>query len=731
VATGGGLAEDVAAALARAEFGDPFAVLGPHQGADGRWTIRAMLPGARAVAAIDPTSERTLARLDPVGDSGVFAGIAARRRRPFAYRLRVDWHGTKVSQTLDDPYRFGPLASDVDLWLFAEGTLAQPDRLLGAHTTTIDGVEGTRFAVWAPNARRAAVVADCNGWDERRHPMRLRIEAGIWELFLPGVAPGTRYKFALVGPTGERLAWRADPYARETELRPATASVVSTQCWPLPTRGPTARVEAPIAIYEVHPASWRRKVAGRHRVLDWDELADTLPAYAEDMGFTHIELMPISEYPFDPSWGYQPTGLYAPSARFGAPAGLVRFVDRCHSLSLGVILDWVPGHFPADEHALARFDGTHLYEHADPREGLHPDWQTLIYNFGRREVSEFLLGSARAWIERYGVDGLRVDAVASMLYRDYSRKPGEWAPNVHGGRENLEAIAFLRRMNETLGRDYPDVLTVAEESTAWPGVSRPTSAGGLGFHYKWNMGWMNDTLRYMARDPAHRRYHQNELTFGLMYAFDEQFVLPLSHDEVVHGKGSLLGRMPGDRWQRFANLRLYLGFMYAHPGKKLVFMGGEFAQEREWDYANSLDWHLLDDPAHRGMQTLVRDLNRLYRDKPALHRQDCASAGFEWISHDDHANGILAFERIGDAINDRVIVVCNFTPVMRTGYRIGVRADGGWRECLNTDSRHYAGGNQGNGGARLTPDPVAAHSRPASLLLTLPPLALIFLEWTP
>ena len=627
------------------------------------------VPAQRAVTLLPstPATGRTLVELSPEHPDGIFAARVPRLRKRFAYRLRVTWNDDDRAHLVDDPYRFGPVLGEMDLWLLAEGSEHRPYDKLGAHVRNIDGVQGTAFAVWAPHARRVSVVGDWNYWDERRHPMRFRAEAGIWEIFLPDVDSGAAYKFALLDRNGQTKPWRADPYARRSELRPATASVVAENA-PAPAPHPQhPTLHAAMAIYEVHLASWRRVLEDGNRFLTWDELADVLPAYVADMGFTHVELMPISEHPFDGSWGYQPIGLYAPTARHGTPDGLIRFVDRCHAAGLGVILDWVSGHFPADEHGLAHFDGTHLYEHADPREGTHPDWGTLIYNFGRREVSEFLVGNARYWIEQFGVDGIRVDAVASMLYRDYSRAEGEWTPNIHGGRENLEAVGFLRRLNEEIGAAHPLALTIAEESTSWPGVSQPTSSGGLGFHYKWNMGWMNDTLRYMARDPAHRRFHQSELTFGLLYAFDEHFILPLSHDEVVHGKGSLLGKMPGDRWQKFANLRLYLAFMYGHPGKKLLFMGGEFAQAREWNHDASLDWHLLDDPAHRGIQTLVRDLNRVYRAQPALHALDSERSGFEWITHDEHDNSVLAFMRCGHAPHERVVVLCNFTPVVREG----------------------------------------------------------------
>src|SRR5450830_459337 len=554
--------------------------------------------------------------------------------------------------TPNDAQRSPPVLGEMDVWLLSEGTHLRPYEVLGANPAMRDGIAGTRFAVWAPNASRVSVVGDFNYWNGHQNPMHLRHSCGVWELFLPYVTEGALYKYEICTRHGAVLPARADPYARQSELRPATASVVAAMPSVVPRSNQRAQANAqnaPMSIYEVHLGSWRRVADGSNgghgRWLNWDELADTLVPYAKDMGFTHLELMPISEHPFDGSWGYQPIGLYSPTSRFGDARGLSRFVARCHAEGLGLLLDWVPAHFPNDEHGLANFDGTHLYEYADPREGFHKDWNTLIYNFGRTEVRNFLIGNALYWLERFGVDGLRVDAVASMLYRDYSREAGEWVPNEFGGRENLEAIAFLKRMNEVVGTERPQAVTLAEESTAYPAVSRPTYAGGLGFHYKWNMGWMNDTLTYMARDPIHRKHHQNEMTFGLIYAFTENFVLPISHDEVLHGKGSLLNKMSGDRWQKFANLRAYLGFMFGHPGKKLLFMGCEFGQEREWNHDQSLDWHLLEDGLHQGTQRLVRDLNQLYRETPALYTQDFVPAGFEWIENNDADKSVLSFIR--------------------------------------------------------------------------------------
>ena len=563
-------AEDVQS-LCAGRHADPFGVLGPHALGDGSTWLAVFLPGAAGVEALAQDGAWS-AMLQLRDAGGLFEG-ALPQHAP--YRLQVQWPDGQRA-LLEDPYRFGPVLGEMDAWLLAEGSHLRPFEILGAAPRTHEGVAGCSFAVWAPNALRVSVVGDFNFWDGRRHPMRLRRECGVWEIFLPGVTEGARYKFELLSRDGRLLPQKVDPYARRAELRPASASVVA----PLPPLQPASpqrqranALDAPISIYEVHLGSWRRKVEDGNRWLSWDELADELLPYAAWMGFTHLELMPITEHPFDGSWGYQTLGLYAPTARFGEPAGFARFIARAHDAGLGVLLDWVPAHFPTDAHGLAQFDGTALYEYADPREGFHNDWNTLIYNFGRTEVCNFLVGSALYWLERYGADGLRVDAVASMLYRDYSRKPGEWVPNEYGGRENLEAIAFVKRANEVVGVQRPQAVMAAEESTAFPAVSRPVYAGGLGFHYKWNMGWMHDTLQYMARDPAHRKYHHGEMSFGLVYAFNENFVLPLSHDEVVHGKGSMLAKMPGDRWQQFANLRAYYGFMFGHPGKKLLFMG--------------------------------------------------------------------------------------------------------------------------------------------------------------
>jgi 1,4-alpha-glucan branching enzyme len=717
---------DQARALAHADHDNPFGALGPHDVADGR-VIRAFLPGATKVEVLRDDGS-TLAPLEPAEQPGLFETLVSER---IPYRLRITW--PNAVQETEDPYSFGVLLGDVDLHLFNEGRHFDLPHCLGAQTLTVDGVNGVRFAVWAPNATRVSVVGDFNSWDRRRHPMRIRYGAGIWELFIPRVAPGSHYKYDIRGPGGADVPWKADPVARQTEMPPATASIVPRpdhhhwhdQHW-IAERGRRQASDAPIAIYEMHLGSWLSP--DQHSTVDslWDFAARRLVPYLVEMGFTHVELLPITEHPFGGSWGYQPLALFAPTARYGPPEDFAGFVDALHAANIGIILDWVPAHFPTDPHGLARFDGTALYEHLDPREGFHHDWNTYIYNFGRREVQGFLIASALYWLEHFHVDGLRVDAVASMLYRDYSRRDGEWVPNVYGGRENLEAIGFLRHLNAVIGERCPGAIMIAEESTAWPGVSRPISEGGLGFSFKWNMGWMHDTLRYMEKEPVHRQYHHHDMTFGLLYAFSENFILPLSHDEVVYGKHSLIGKMPGDHWQRFANLRAYFGFMWGHPGKKLLFMGGELAQESEWNHDGELDWRSIGDPAHAGVQRLIADLNRLYVREPALHGRDSEGSGFSWTVGDDRSNSVFSFLRFA-ADQPPVLVVCNMTPVLRHGYRIGVPHNGAWREILNTDSSHYGGSNVGNAGTVHASD-VSAHGQPHSLELVLPPLATIFLR---
>jgi 1,4-alpha-glucan branching enzyme len=624
------------------------------------------------------------------------------------------------------------LLTPEDLFLFNEGTHYRAYRLLGSHVVVHGGEEGTHFAVWAPNAASVAVMGDWNGWSRDRDPLQPTGSSGIWEGFSPGVRQGATYKYAIRTRDGQVLE-KADPYAIHAETPPRTGSKIwdLVYSWKdaewMRTRGSRDALRAPMSIYEVHLGSWMRVPEDRNRWLSYREVAPKLAEYCERMGFTHVELLPIMEHPFYGSWGYQATGLFAPTSRYGTPQDLMFLVEHLHQHGVGVILDWVPSHFPTDGFALGWFDGTHLYEHADPREGFHQDWGSLIFNYGRHEVRSFLMSSAFYWLDVYHVDGLRVDAVASMLYRDYSRKAGEWVPNIYGGRENLEAIAFLRHFNEAVYREHPDVQTIAEESTAWPGVSRPLYIGGLGFGLKWDMGWMHDTLEYMSQDPIHRKWHHNKVTFRMLYAFHENFVLPLSHDEVVHGKGSLLGKMAGVGWDQFANLRLMLGYMYAQAAKKLLFMGGEIGQRAEWNHDRSLDWHLLDHESHRGVQSFVRDLNHLYRREPALHELDCEPAGFEWVDCNDAEASLVSFLRRGLTTDDLFLVTCNFTPIPRHNYRLGVPRGGFWREALNSDAREYWGQGMGNlGGVEAVPFP--SHGHDFSVVLTLPPLAIVYLK---
>jgi len=625
------------------------------------------------------------------------------------------------------------LLSNGDLYLFNEGSHYRLYDKLGAHVTTADGINGTYFAVWAPNAKQVYVTGDFNGWSKLNHTLHPRGQSGIWEGFIPGVGKGAIYKYYIVSHHGGYSVEKADPFAFYAETPPKTASIVwdldytwGDQAW-MEKRHSRNAHDAPIAIYEVHLGSWMRVPEERNRFLTYRELAPRLADYVTQMGFTHVEFLPVTEHPFYGSWGYQTTGYFAPTSRYGTPQDFMYLVDYLHQHGIGVILDWVPSHFPTDEHGLGYFDGTHLYEHDNPRKGIHPHWNSFVFNYGRHEVRSFLFSSALFWLDKYHVDGLRIDAVASMLYLDYGRKEGDWIPNQYGGRENLEAIAFLRRLNEVVYQEKPDVQTIAEESTAWPMVSRPTYVGGLGFGLKWDMGWMHDTLEYMTKDPIYRKYHHNNLTFRLLYAFFENFVLPLSHDEVTHGKGSLLGKMPGDNWQKFANLRLLLGYMYAQPGKKLLFMGGEFGQWREWTHDESLDWHLLQYLPHSGVQRWVSDLNRLYRSQPALHQADFSPAGFEWIDCNDVENSVVSLIRKGHDAKDIVLVVCNFTPVTRFGYRVGVPIPGYWKELLNSDAKEYGGSGQGNLGG-MEAEPVPFHGRPYSLNITLPPLAALFFK---
>ena len=713
------------AAIVEARHGDAFSILGPHKEGD-QTILRVFLPGADAVEVLDP-ARNVAAKLPCVHGAGFFAGPIPELE---AYRLRVQTHGT--SYEAEDPYRFGPTLGELDLYLLTEGRHRSLGHTLGAHAAEYGGVAGTRFAVWAPNARRVSVIGDFNHWNPARNPMRKHHGSGVWDIFLPGVPPGSIYKYEMIGPNGETLPQKADPVAWAAERPPATGSIVTAplqhawtdSAW-MQRRAAAQTPRAPISVYEVHAASWLPAAEqGGH---GWDALADRLAPYCAGLGFTHLELLPIMEHPFGGSWGYQPLGQFAPSSRLGPPEAFARFVDRCHAMGVGVILDWVPAHFPTDAHGLARFDGTALYEHADPREGYHYDWNTYIFNLGRNEVRGFLIGSAMFWLEHYHADGLRVDAVASMLYRDYSRKQGEWVPNKYGGRENLESVSFLQELSRAILERAPGTVLIAEESTAWPGVTRPADEGGLGFDFKWNMGWMHDTLHYMHEESINRKWHHGEVTFGLVYAFSEKFMLPLSHDEVVYGKGSLIRKMTGDAWQRFANLRAYYGFMWTYPGKKLMFMGCEFAQDREWNHDIGLDWFLLDDPKHQGIQSLIRDLNEVYRDIPALHEGDCDPAGFRWVIVDDAENSVFAYLRQSLTGGKPALVVCNFTPVPRHDYRLGVPETGHWEERLNTDSSRYGGSNVGNSGG-VDADHHGAHGFPASVSLTLPPLATLILQ---
>jgi len=727
--------------IVHAENSDPFALLGPHWiEEDGKrfLAIRTIRPSAERVSILWAKGETNEATL--IHTAGLFEAIIPVENLsipegepvdPAAYRLRYRFADGNTFETYDT-YAFPPVLTDYDLYLAGEGSDYLKYEKLGAHVREVAGIRGVQFGVWAPNAKRVSVVGDFDSWDGRTHPMRNRGTTGIWELFVPGLDEGTLYKFEILSRVGGYLGLKADPYAFEAEVRPKTASVVrnidryqwNDSTW-LSARASRDWLHAPMSIYEIHAGSWRHKDGNRW--LTYRELAGELIPYVKRMGFTHVELMPVMEHPYDASWGYQTVGYYAVTSRFGTTDDFMYFVERCHQEGLGVILDWTPAHFPRDAHGLAFFDGTHLYEHADPRRGEHPDWGTLVFNYGRNEVQNFLLSNALFWIEKYHIDALRVDAVASMLYLDYSRNPGDWIPNQFGGRENLEAIAFLKRLNEVLHQRNPGALMIAEESTSWPAVSRPTYVGGLGFDLKWNMGWMNDTLRFIALDPLFRQHHHNELTFSMLYAFHENFILPLSHDEVVHGKRALLEKMPGDDWQKFANLRLLLGYMFAHPGKKLLFMGSELGQRSEFWEAAAVEWPLEDSPPHRGIQRLAADLNRLHTSEPPLYEVDFDGAGFEWIEANDAAASVLAFMRRARNPEDFIVAVCNFTPVLREGYRVGVPRPGFYREILNTDSRYYEGSDAGNDGG-VNAEPIPWNDRPYSIKLRLPALAVMYFK---
>jgi 1,4-alpha-glucan branching enzyme len=710
--------------IVQGHHGDPFKILGPHR-ATKNWVVRTWQPQADSVELLDANDE-LLVQMKRVHKDGLFE---ARLPLPtVAYRLCLTENGHR--HVIDDAYRFASPLGDLDHHLMREGKQRNLADKLGAHVIQIDGVKGVHFAVWAPNASRVSVIGLFNGWDGRRHPMRLHPTAGVWDIFIPCLVSGDYYKYEILDANGDLLPLKADPFAQHMELAPGNASIVHEHHYDwqdsqwLAERAANNTLESPMAIYEVHLGSWLRQTED-NQLLSYRELATSLVDYVKEMGFTHIELLPITEYPFDGSWGYQPVGLFAPTARFGEPQDFKFFVDSCHQKGIGVIIDWVPAHFPRDDFGLGQFDGSHLYEHADPRQGAHPDWGTLIFNFGRSEVVNYLIANALFWVETYHIDALRVDAVASMLYLDYSREDGEWLPNEHGGNENLEAVSFLRLMNEQV--HATGAITMAEESTAWPGVSHPVYTGGLGFSYKWNMGWMHDSLVYFGEEPVHRRHHHDKITFGLHYAFSENFILPLSHDEVVHGKGSTIERMSGDHWQSFANLRLYYTFMYAHPGKKLLFMGCEFAQRREWNHDISLDWHLLGEPAHAGVRQLVKDLNYFYRDCEALYEIDFSAEGFEWIDYSDNEQGVIAFIRRGLNRDKFIIAICNMTPVIRENYRIGVPQAGCYLEQINSDASLYGGSGVGNLG-KVQSESISAHGRNHSLNLILPPLTTLILS---
>jgi 1,4-alpha-glucan branching enzyme len=725
---------------------DPFSLLGPHP-VSGGWTIRFFLPWAAeaSIALHSAAAERPPIAMAKVVDAeklrpegffeASFLSSQTTAPAPGSYKIHYRTHHGEEHEVYDT-YAFPYSISEFDLYLMGEGRHYDTYEKLGAHVVTHEGVAGVHFAVWAPSARRVSIVGDFNRWDGRVGVMRPRGSSGLWELFVPELAEGAIYKYEIIGPAGTMLPLKADPYGFRSELRPNTGSVVArldAHAWRdadwINRRTSRKWIDTAMSIYEVHLGSWRRIPAEKNRWLSYRELGDQLIPYVKELGYTHIELLPIMEHPYDGSWGYQTIGYFAATSRFGSPADFMEFVDRCHQAGLGVLLDWTPAHFPRDTHGLSQFDGTHLYEHSDPRQGSHPDWGTLVYNYGRNEVQNYLISNALFWLDKYHIDGLRVDAVASMLYLDYSRKTGEWVPNKFGGRENLEAIDFLKRLNEVVHGRFPGTLTIAEESTSWPSVSRPTYLGGLGFSLKWNMGWMNDTLKYFSADPIYRKYEHNKLTFSLIYAFTENFLLPFSHDEVVHGKNSLLHKMPGDLWQQFANLRLLYSYQYAHPGKKLLFMGQEFAQRHEWSEARSLDWHLLQHDSHRGVQHLVADLNHFYGAEKALHEVEFDWPGFEWIDANDGDNSVLSFIRRGRTPGDFIVAVFNATPVVRHGYRIGVPEPGIYREVFNSDAERYGGSNVGNGGNVQAAD-LKHMGRRYSLELTLPPLAAVYLKWT-
>ncbi len=716
------------AALEQACFEDVFSFLGPHLNAQGEYQVRCYLPSAVRVSV---TSVNGVVNAERVADSALFIASISAKDFDAEYLLHIEYESTSVE--LVDPYRFLSGLDEAAVYLFNEGNLQQAYRHLGAQFTQQQTVDGVRFCLWAPNARCVSVVGDFNHWDPCCHIMRKHPASGLWELFIPALQAGQCYKFSIVSITGERME-KADPFAAAMQRPPQTAAILFKsqsptvdQKW-LARRDQINQVDQPISIYEVHAGSWRRNSVDPHSYLSYRQMAEELVPYVADMGFTHVQFMPLSEYPFDGSWGYQPVGLFTPTSRFGDANDFAFLVAQFHQAGIGVLLDWVPGHFPSDAYGLARFDGSHLYEHADTRLGFHPDWNTHIYNYGRNEVRSFLLSSANYWLDECGLDGLRVDAVASMLYLDYSRKEGEWLPNQHGGRENLDAISLLQSVNAKCYHSHPGVMMVAEESTAWPGVTAYVDQGGLGFGYKWNMGWMNDSLSYMQRDPLYRSHHHHQLTFSMVYAFSENYILPISHDEVVHGKGSMLNKMPGDDWQKFANLRAYYGFMWAHPGKKLLFMGCEFGQWSEWNHDQSLDWHLLGESHHQGLQQLVKDLNQLYRAEPALYQLDCDQQGFRWIDSGNANQSVFSFIRYSKDKQRAVVVVVNMTPATYSGFRLGVEFEGSYRQVFNSDKQCYGG----SGSAvveQVTSEPLASHGLPCSINIELAPLATVMFAW--
>ncbi len=722
-------------ALIQGNFDDVFSVLGMHSHPSEKGlVVRAFIPGATSVDVIANVTNKIVTSLTLVHADGLFAGKMGRRVKPFSYHLNVQFGEQSIRIT--DPYQFSSQLNSDDLYLFGEGTQEKLYQWMGAHAREVDGVAGMLFVVWAPEARRVSVVGEFNHWDGRRHVMRKHPASGIWEIFIPDLGENLTYKYEIKDQKSKLLPLKSDPYAFAMQHPPETASLTTGNeqyvwqdtDWMTQRDAQADPYHNPVSIYEVHLGSWRRESEQGNRYLTYRELAEQLIPYVLEMGFTHLQLMPVTEFPFDGSWGYQPIGMFAPTSRFGSPDEFKYFVDCCHQNGIALILDWVPGHFPTDEHGLGRFDGSCLYEHEDVRKGFHPDWNTLIYNYSRGEVVSYLLSNAMYWLDEFHIDGLRVDAVASMLYLDYSREDGEWIPNQFGGRENLEAVDFFKQLNSRLYFNYPGVMMVAEESTSWPGVSKAVNEGGLGFGFKWNMGWMNDTLRYMERDPIHRKFHHNELTFSLVYAFSENFVLPISHDEVVHGKKSLLNKMPGDEWQKFANLRTFLAFMWTHPGKKLLFMGCEFGQKKEWNHDIGLDWHLLDEPQHKGIQLLVKDLNSIYRSLPALHQLDCDGAGFEWLDANNSDQSVLAYLRKGNEGVAPVIVIVNLTPNVHENYKVGVTKPGFYHESLNTDSNQYAGSNTVNIGD-LNTIQKPYNAKPCHITMTIPPLATLIFEW--